>query len=311
MDILFVNGKMEELNISMEGGQGSFVGAVKKSEVKTSYVREGTTVFDVQCSCSDGGPTGRVVAEIPPRYFGLRVKCAGNVVVQADMKEAQIVSIEAEENIRCKGALSSESMQLVSHGSVEASNIMANACSINTKSSHTSGAISIGRSSCLKLLIDAGKSSFEADSLICSNAQVNAGSIMVKNVNTLDGHVHFGVSPSQNPTEVILKGMDGQVSIGVEPSEEEIPLKVDIQLNENAKSLILQGDSPIVTTLHAPEGLDIMLESGDELKQHCGTDRVGTSSCKVVVPPHPHNAIRVNRRSWFDAFRESSGYNSL
>jgi hypothetical protein len=317
MDVFVVNGNMEELRVTMQGAQGSMMGGINESEGNDSRLRQGTRVYDVHCTLSDASTAGRIVAEIPPRYFGLRIKTAGNVVSKAGLKEAQVVAIESHGNIQCQGALSSESMRLVSHGgSVQASNIMANSCSIDTRI-HTgmSGSVSLGRSSCLELVVDAGTSPFEADSLLCSNATVNAGTITAKNVNTLDGKVHFGMSPSRDPNKITVKGMDGQLSIalpaptrGKEPIDDNVPINVDIQLNENAKSLIFHGNNPIMTTLHAPESLNVQIESGDELKQHCATDvdNTKTRSCKIVLPPH--STVKVNRRSWFDAFRQSSGF---
>lgn len=316
VDVFVVNGDMEELHITMEGAQGSLKGGIRESDGRGSCVREGTRVYDVQCTVSDASTGARIVAAIPPRYFGIRVKSAGNVIAKAILKESQVVSIEAHGNIQCQGALSSESMRLVSHGgSVQASSVMANSCSIDSRSSDRSGAISLGKSSCLELLIDAGTSTFDADSLLGSNARVNAGTITTKNVNTLDGKVHFGISPSHDPNKVRIEGMDGQLSIEMltpsrlEPLDDMVPINMDIQLNENAKSLVFHGNNPTTTTLHAPDFLDVQVESGDELEEHHAIDKDRTRSCKVILPPR--STVRVNRRSWFDAFRQSSGYDNL
>lgn len=308
VDVLLLDGKMEELNIYMEGVEGTVdTTTVEKSETKSPSVRDGTTVYDVQCPGFGCGTAGRIVAEIPPRYFGLRVKTSGNVTVQAGMKEAQLISVETMGNIHCQGSVSAEVIRLVSAGagSVQASNIMAHICSIDTRSSDASGPVSVGRSSCLEMLVHAGTSTFQAESLLCSNAQVNAGTMTVKNLNTLDGKVHFGIAPSRDSSKVAVKGMDGQLRIAVLPTEkEQVPLHVDIQLNENARSLTVDADSRTCTTLNAAESLDVLVESGDEVERYlAGGSR---PTCKVVLPAQ--STVRVNRRSWFEAFRQSNGF---
>lgn len=320
IDILIVNGGMEELTISTESEEP--VGAkvsIRKSGDDIAGIRAGTSIYGVQVSTESEGLTreanGRIIAEIPPRYFGIHIKTSGNIMIQAGMKEAQLISIEADGDIHCQGALSAEATRLVSHGagSIQASTIMSNRCSIATKSrgiEKSCGTVSIGRSSCLELSVDAGKSIFDIDSLLCSNARVRAGTIRAKNLNTLDGEAYFDISPSQDNKKVTVGGMDGKVSIQVLPSidddahEDDNGIEVDMQLNKNAKSLIVHGSSPISTTLHANEVLDVMIKSGEEFVTY--NEPGNTNSCSVILPPQ--SSIVLNRRSWFEAFRQSSGY---
>lgn len=316
VNVLLVNGNMEELILTVEEAHGGL--SKVSATMNTTAGAHGSNVYSVQCTSSSScehAPIGRIIAEIPPRYFGIDVKTSGSVVVHAGIKEAQSILIETETggDITCQGALSADSIRLESlgAGSIETSTIMANKCSLITKSSqqgHISAPMTTGRLSCLNLDVDAGVSAFHADSLLSSNAHVRAGSITAKNVNTLDGQVHFDVVPSHS-SNVSVGGMDGTLRIDVLPSTRKVarPVNIDIQLNDNAKSLHIHGSAPTITTsLYASDILDVEVESGEKCTFHRRADGSATNMCKVVSPPK--SRISVNRRSWFEAFRQSTGY---
>jgi len=266
---------------------------------------------------------GKVLAILPPRYFGVQIQTAGQVHLGSEIKEAGLVSIESGGGAISCGSISAEKIVLSSGGgNIIAGNLMANECIVDTRSpgQHTiGGSFAVGKASCLQLGVNTAQSDTQAESIISRDTKVTAGSITIKNLNTLDGGAALSTSGGKD-SHVSLGGMDGCLTIDSPSCQSNC--EITVQLNDNAKDLKVHGHGSTRALVYASPSLRLRVRKNDSciatlIDSNHISDRMEISSFEfpalekgeaVTYPKNQCNVVieagyfQLKQRSWIEQF---------
>ncbi len=313
VDVRVANGNVQGLSIRVDGcersscGNIATVGLESVGEApgdRTRYVVRlaGSVAGSVAGTVAgSGGASPCVRAEVPPRYFGLRIVTGGDVDISAGIREARDVSIHTRGGtITSTASITTEGLRLSSGGgSIRAAQVMANNAVVDADSladapeeNRARGAVHVGRASCLHFDCRGGEVRIE--SLISSAADVRGSTIEVDNANTLDGAAALCLrgapSGGSRSPSLRLGGVDGSIVLddGGRGSE------IEVQLNRNARQIEYRTCE--ATTVACFKPAELRLVVGDE------EEAEGGDLCRVVGGEGKR--VTVVDRSWRERFEE-------
>ena len=314
VDVRVANGHVQGLSIRVDGCERSSGGNIATVELesvgeapgdRTRYVVRlaGSVAGTVAGSAGagSGGASPFVRAEVPPRYFGLRIVTGGDVDISAGIREARDVSIHTRGGtITSTASITTEGLRLSSGGgSIHAAQVMANNAVVDADSladapeeNRARGAVHVGRASCLHFDCRGGEVRIE--SLISSAADVRGSTIEVDNANTLDGAAALCLrgapSGGSRSPSLRLGGVDGSIVLDDDGRGSEI----EVQLNSSARQIEFRTCE--ATTVACFKPAELRLVVGDE--EEAG----GGDLCRVVGGEGKR--VTVVDRSWRERFEE-------
>ena len=314
VDVRVANGHVQGLSIRVDGCERSSGGNIATVELesvgeapgdRTRYVVRlaGSVAGTVAGSAGagSGGASPCVRAEVPPRYFGLRIVTGGDVDISAGIREARDVSIHTQGGtITSTASITTEGLRLSSGGgSIHAAQVMANNAVVDADSladapeeNRARGAVHVGRASCLHFDCRGGEVRIE--SLISSAADVRGSTIEVDNANTLDGAAALCLrgapSGGSRSPSLRLGGVDGSIVLDDDGRGSEI----EVQLNSSARQIEFRTCE--ATTVACFKPAELRLVVGDE--EEAG----GGDLCRVVGGEGKR--VTVVDRSWRERFEE-------
>ena len=314
VDVRVANGHVQGLSIRVDGCERSSGGNIATVELesvgeapgdRTRYVVRlaGSVAGTVAGSAGagSGGASPCVRAEVPPRYFGLRIVTGGDVDISAGIREARDVSIHTRGGtITSTASITTEGLRLSSGGgSIHAAQVMANNAVVDADSladapeeNRARGAVHVGRASCLHFDCRGGEVRIE--SLISSAADVRGSTIEVDNANTLDGAAALCLrgapSGGSRSPSLRLGGVDGSIVLDDDGRGSEI----EVQLNSSARQIEFRTCE--ATTVACFKPAELRLVVGDE--EEAG----GGDLCRVVGGEGKR--VTVVDRSWRERFEE-------
>ena len=338
-----LNIQCNNMNVDIE----TTAGAVEELQVKAWFERCPVSgnlpeaVFekfegDKTMYCMDINPAGsksvrgKVVATVPPRYFGVQIQTSGQVHLGSEIKEAGLVSIYSGGGAISCGSISAEKIVLSSGGGeVMAANVMANECNVDTRSTGqctAAGNFAVGKASCLLLGVNTGPSAAKVQSIISRDTKITAASIGIKTMNTLDGGATL-VTSGGNDSHVSLGGMDGCVTVDCRSCQSNC--EIDVQLNDNAKYLKVHGHDSTRALVYASPSLRLKVRKNDSCiarlqGSNHDPDRMEANSCEFPRPEQGESGIYTNQcnlviqagyfhlqqRSWIEQFTSQFNVNS-
>jgi hypothetical protein len=304
VDVLVSNGGEQDLRVGLRGNK---VGARVREKLDDTASSLSRTWYSVQLLGDDNCSAesrGTLIAEVPPRYFGVWVKTGGNVRMEGAIKEAHRVAIHTRGgDISLVSNVSAESLLLSSGGGdVHASQIMAKKSTVDTRRaaeecpgrSRESGAVRIDKVSCIEFDVDAPGAHVHVESLNSSKAAVCGSNMGIGNVNTLDGEASFNIRGGDNETGIRLDGVDGIVAL----HDGGLASRVEVQLNKNASHVDFRTTESTEIVLYAHPALSIETPTSVIDRETEDGDR------RICRLSGVQEGMAIFRRSWREMLME-------
>ena len=307
VDVRVVNGDVQGLSLRVVGREGCSNRRSITVRPEPVVDAPGDRTRYVVRMMGDDTPTSAtnpvVCAEIPPRYFGLRIVTGGDVELAGSIKEARDVLIRTRGGaISSSGSVTSETLSLVSDGgAIRAAQVMANNAVVDADSNNRgigTGDVHIGRASCLHLLCKGDRVRIE--SLISSAADVRGTTIDVENANTLDGEAALSLrGRADKACSLRLGGVDGSIVL----DDGTRAAVMEVQLNKNARKIEYKTCEATRVSCFKPQELRLVVDGSGEGDADDDAESDAESEeaprCRVVGGK---GRVEVTDRGWRESF---------